>query len=75
MARYFLITTVIGMFLLVSLLLAALFHLPAGEVSALNGDQSVCRSPTLAAITSAIPDPADVAPCQVSSGSSLSRAA
>ena len=32
MARYFLITTVIGMFLLVSLLLAALFHLPAGEV-------------------------------------------
>jgi hypothetical protein len=46
MARYFLITTVIGMFLLISLLLAALFHLPAGEVSALNGDQAVCRSPT-----------------------------
>jgi hypothetical protein len=33
------------MFLLISPLLAALFHLPAGEVSALNG-QAVCRSPT-----------------------------
>jgi hypothetical protein len=46
MARYFLITTVIGMFLLVSLLLATLFHPPAGEVSALKGDQAVCRAPT-----------------------------